>query len=305
MEDTEEVTTEHDVNLMIDDDLAQGKTDQKDEGATDVDDLLNKSDVEIKKTDEGAEKKETDKPADKGEVKVEDELKVLRQELDSLKTDKKNLQKALHGERQKLKERTKKESDVELTDEHLENIIRENTDPVTGVTDPKILLRVTRYMAERIARGEKDKAISEVDVSQKSRAVNNLLLERYPQLAEESSEMRIEIDQVKESLGLKDNPFGDAFAVGVRVVEKLPTILTNAYERGKKDALGVIAEEKRGDGIADSKLTPKGDGKSSSKDSGLTKEHLESANSLDLTASQKKIYAKLVGKNPRTVSVED
>jgi hypothetical protein len=282
------------VNITVDEGLTE--TSEVKEGSERVE---NVDDIGTDLKEKGGEKKPPEKkeaPADKGESKVEEDIKAIRSELDSLKKDKKNLQIALHKERQGKKEAPK--DDVVLTDKQLQSIIEENPD------NPEVLLRVTRYMAEKIAKGEKAAAISEVDVSQKSKAVNKLLLDRYPALADDSSEMRTEIDQVKESLGIADSPFGDAFAVGVRVVENLPTLLTNAYEKGKKDALGTVAEKKRGDKIDDTKLSPKGSGKSTVVTE-LTADQSSTAKQLNLSPSAAKIYAKLVGKQPKTLSVEE
>jgi hypothetical protein len=297
-----EEASRDEVSVIVDGGLSQDKTDQDDQkdGVTDVDNINASGDDKTDaKTKAAPKEKDAEKPADKGETKVAtDEVKTLTQRLDRLETDKKNLQIALHKERQ-AKKGTQKAEETVLTDEQLERIIEENPG------DPKIQLRVTRYMAEKIAKGMKDTAMSEVDVSQKSKAMNNLLLERYPQLSDESSDMRVEIDQVKESLGLANHPFGDAFAVGFRVFESLPTLLTNAYERGKKESLGTAAEKKRGDKIKDSELTPKGKGKPSADAEELSKEHADTAKQMNMTPSQMKIYKQLVGKQPRTLSVEE
>jgi hypothetical protein len=291
-----EIGEQPEVNLTIDAGLPE-KKEAVDSSVTDVDDILESKEKgkepPVKKEEEKKEPlpgKEKEKPAE------DDRFKTMETRLTRLEQDKKNLRIALHKERQGKKAETKE--DVTLSDEQLKNILKENPD------DPDIQLKVTRYMAEKIAKGMKDTALSEVDVSQKSKAINKLLLDRYPALADEGSEMRTEIDEVKESLGIKEHPFGDAFAVGVRVVENLPTLLTNAYNKGKEAALGTVAEKKRGEKIDESKLSPKGSGKSSVVTE-LTADQDGTAKQLNMTASQKKIYAKLVGKQPRTLSVEE
>jgi hypothetical protein len=277
------------VGLEINAGLTEDKEADPAEDVKDVDDMLN------------GEKDEKDEktPADKGEEKeVEDpKLKTMEQRLTRLEEDKKNLKIALHKERQEKKAAKAAPDDPVLTDEQLEKILEENPDSATQ-------LKVVRYMAEKIAKGERKTAIEDVNAGQRSREMNKLLLDRYPDLADEGSAMRVEIEETKENLGISDHPYGDFFAVGARVLENLPTILTNAYEKGKKEALGEKAELKRGEKINGGKLTPGGKKTAPSGVEGLTKEQNESATQMAMTPSQRKIYAQLVGKNTKTVSVE-
>lgn len=289
------------VNLSVND----GITEEKDAGEVsgsveNVDDITpDKKEPDKKEPSQKEEPEKKSAPTGKEKESAEENrFKEIEGKIARLEQDKKNLQKALHTERQKKKEPAKEDS-VTLSDDQLLGIIKENPE------NPEVLLRVVRYVSERAAKGEKAAAISEIDVSQKSKAVNNMVLERYPSLAEESSEMRTEIDAVKESLGLKDSPFGDAFAVGVKVVEQLPTLLRNAFEKGKAEALKDAAEKKRGDKIEDTKLTPKGKGKAADDADELTQDQSSTASQLGMTPSQKKIYAKLVGKQPKVLSVEE
>ncbi len=297
------------VGLEINAGLSAKEEGQTDAGAKveNVDDIkpdAESSDKETKKETKPDAKKEEkpdgdEPPADKGDKKVEeaDKLKAFETRLERLERDKKNLQIALHKERQGKKTAEKAKPEDVLTDEQLEKIIEENP-------DPKTQLRVVRYMAEKIAKGMKDTAIADVNTTQRSKAMEKLLLDRYPALAEEGSDMRVEVDEAKEHLGIKDHPYGDFFAVGSKVLESLPQLLKNAYEKGKQDAISVKAEEKRGEKIKESDLTPKGKKSATSSVDSLTKEQQETAKQMGMSPSQMKVYAKLVGKSAKTVAVE-
>ncbi|MFA5377529.1 MAG: hypothetical protein WC455_17390 [Dehalococcoidia bacterium] len=298
-----------DVHLEVNAGLSVEKDgpDAKRDEVTDADDINPDAEKRDEKKEDKKEPEQKDDkpgeepPADKGEKKVEgaedDRLKAMETRLTNLERDKKNLQIALHKERQGKKSEKSKPDAEALTDEQLEKILEDNPDPKTA-------LKVTRYMAEKIARGMKDTAIADVQTGQRSKAMENLLLERYPALADEGSDMRVEVDSEKEALGLKDHPYGDFFAVGSKVLQNLPAIIKEAYERGKKEALSVKADEKRGEKIKDADLTPKGKKSATGGVDSLTKEQKESAKQMGLTPSQMKVYANLVGKKPRTVAVE-
>lgn len=292
------------VGLTINEGLPEKKEGQAEpeKGVDDVDDLVTGDDnPEGKETPKKEKKDGEEPPADKGEKKVETAAeKALREENAILKEKKKNLERALHQERQGKKATAKEGKDeTPLNDDQLIQILRDNPDPETQ-------LRVARYVANLEAKKAKDIAIADVGTSQRSRAMNQFLSENYPSLYEDGSETRTDIDSVKVNLGIVDHPYGDFFAVGTRVLENLSKITKDAYERGKQDALAGKAEENRGKKIEEASLTPKGKGTGGKNGvEGLTKEQRETAKQMGMTPSQLKIYAQLTGKAARTVSVED
>lgn len=299
------------VTLKVTNDPAPKEKDQTDkDSVTDADDLVEESgddkdtgDTEkgkIKVSEKSDEEEKSDKtPDDKGEKKVDPKLSEFEQRLARLEKDKRDLQIALHKERQAKKAAPKKEEDAELSDEQLEQILRENPG------DEKVWLRVQNYIAQRAAKRQKVEAIQEVNTSAIKQKLDGLILSRYPDLTIEGSEMRNEVEQVKSALGLSNHPYGDFFAVGTRVLETLPQIIKDAYEKGRADGISGKADERRKDKIKGDELTPSGGKKKSGGDAELSKDQSEAAKQMNLTASQKRIYKSLVGKSPRTVSVED
>ncbi len=275
------------------------------EEIVDVDDLVENAlgGEESPKKGEKAESGETDdkkggEPKGKEPApKKSPEILALEQRLTTLETKKKNLEIALHKERQ-AKKATPKEEEAALTDDQLKKIMEENPDPDTQ-------LRVMRYMAQQVAKGAKKDAIDEVTVSAKAKQMNAYLLQNYPALADESSDMRTEVDATKEALGFTDHPYGDYIATGVRVLENLPDILKQAYEKGKVAALGEGAEAARKAKIKGEELTPGGKrGGSESGGDGLTASQKEAAKRMGLRGPALATYTKLVGRNARSITVE-
>jgi hypothetical protein len=290
------------VSLAVNEGLTETKEGQDDpeKGVENVDDLTTGPEGETgEKPLKKEEKEEKETPADKGGKKVGDdpELVKMRAEKEQLKKDLHNLRVARRQEREKAAGKESKE-DAVLTDEQLTQILRDNPDPETQ-------LRVARYVANLEANKKAKATLADVKTSQHKATMDNLLTERFPFLFEDGSEFRADIDKLKDELGLSDHPHGDFYAVGTRILENLPTLLNNAFKDGQKAALSKKADENRGKSIKDSDLTPKGKQTGKTGDEGITKEQRESASQMNLTPSQRKIYASLVGKKPRTISVQE
>jgi len=241
-------------------------------------------------------------PASDGDTPLTEDIKTLQTQLDVLKTDKTNLQKALHEQRQKLKglkqTPTKDDEDVPLTEAQLVQIYEENKD------DPKTLLRIVKHQAEQAARKASGKAVLDSDIKSKVKEADNLLLTMYPRLTEEGSEIRIATDEIKSFYNIGDNPFGDFFAMGVQVLNALPNIISAAEKRGEDKALSIKADDSRKKDIKSNQTTHSKSTPSST--AGLSKTEQETAKQLNLSPGAYKTYQKLVGnKQSKNVQVKE
>jgi len=242
----------------------------------------------------------TEEPADEEKVEdlkeaapdLSDDIAKMKSEIEQLKNDKSNLNKALHKTRQKSKE--VKEEEV-LSKDQLKSILSENEG------DPEAMLRVLEYSAEQIAKKVSSDTVSSAELKKLERESNDMLIGMYPSLAEESSDMRRAIDETKAHYGIENNPLGDLYATGIRVLNSLPSLIDAAEARGKEAGKKGIAESNRKKSIKDSDLDL---GKNVKTAKGLSDTEAAAESQLNLTEGQKKIYKQLVGKKASSVSVE-
>lgn len=232
------------------------------------------------------------------------EAEKLKSEVDRLKEDKKNLQKALHDKRFERKQEKAKDDTPVLTDDQLVAILEEHKD------DPRVLLNAIKYQAEQIAKNVKKSVMDETEVKAKQKDLDSFLKSRYPDLETEDSEMRVAVDKTKEVLGLVDNPFGDYLATGVQVLSNLEGIVKHWYEEGKKAAGSEQMDAARKKQIKDGQLTPDGGkrGGDGSDKSGLSPSQMETAKKLGFkTPAQLKLYRDqiLATSKPRSREKED
>lgn len=251
--------------------------------------------------DEKGEKKEAGDDAGKNAGKETPPVDVqqLMAEIEKLKSDKINLNKALHEERQQKKKAKTDDSGEgeELTEAQLRDLMKEHHD------DPEALFNIVQYMSRQAAKREKTAAINESEISAKRKGLENLVSQRHPDFLDPESELRKQSDKVRGELNLEDHPYGDFLALGANTYLHLPEIMKEVYARGKEDALKQVEEANREKRIEGSKLTPAG----SSKPSGgarLPKDVGTVAKQLGMTASQAKIYQRLVGNKSGIVTVE-
>ncbi len=252
--------------------------------------------------------KEEDNETDKGKKSADgkdkkpesSETEKLQTEIERLREDKKNLQKALHDKRFERKEAKTKDETPVLTDDQLVAILEEHKD------DPRVLLNAIKYQAEQIAKGVKKSVMDESEVKAKQKDIDHFLKSRYPDLDKEDSEMRDTVDKTKEMLGLNENPFGDYLATGVQVLNNLESIVQHWYEEGKKAAGSEQMDTARKKQIKDGQLTPggKGPGKGNGED-GLSLSQFETAKKLGFkTPAQLKLYRDQILATKRTRSQE-
>jgi len=244
------------------------------------------------------------KPSKKGEKKSGDEGKApdvqqLQAEIDKLKTDKVNLNRALHEERQSKKKAKTDEAEDDLTDAQLKDLMKEHHD------DPDALFNIVQYMARKVAKGEKKAALNEAEIANKRRDIDIYISKRNPDYADPESEIRKEAEKTKAQLGLEDHPYADILALGVNAYLSLPEIMKQVYAKGKEDALKEAAETNRKKDVKNSSLTPKGEGGKSSHAPALTKDIAAVAKQMNMTPGQAKVYQRLMSsKGGHSITVE-
>ena len=245
-----------------------------------VDDDLNKEE-----TPAGGEEKDAEKPD------FSLELNELKSKVEKLETDKQNLNKALHKTRQKAKETKTEEV---LSKDQLRQILEENAG------DPDTMLRVLEYQAKQFGKEAAQTVVTDDKLNSIQKEADEMLIEMYPSLAEESSAMRKAVDETKSNYGIANHQFGDLFATGVRILHALPGMIEAAEKRGREEGKKGKADEVRKESIkGDDLFKTKG-----SKDQGMTESQSSAESQLNLNKNQQAIYRKLVGKKAASVSVE-
>ncbi|MFH0826136.1 MAG: hypothetical protein V2B18_25575, partial [Pseudomonadota bacterium] len=195
----------------------------------------------------------------------------------------------------------KDDGETVLTDTQLEALMVEYKD------DPKTMLNIIKYQAERAAKGAAKKTVSDADVVKKKKETDAYVYEKYPDLTQDDSELRVSVNKTKDALDLNDHPYGELLGTSVTALMSLPTLLKNAYDKGRKDVEDGVKEKTRKDLIKDGDLTPKGKGKGDGGSKQLTADQSDVAKRLGLnTPRQQALLKKFTGsKGSRTVSVED
>ena len=201
-----------------------------------IDDFL---DGEEKPPEDKEEPKPPEKPLEKAAVDPE-KAELLRKN--------KELNRALHEERQKRKEK----DEVALTDDQILGLLEEYKD------DPRTLLNVIKYQAQQAAKGETKKAVEDEGTKAKKAEADAYLSKSFPGLNEEGSELRAAVDKTKEYIGVKDHPLGDLVGVAVEYLRAGPVLMRQAYEKGVADAKAGKVEEARKGEIKETVLSPKG-----------------------------------------------
>ena len=236
-------------------------------------------------------------PEEEEEVPLDDKYKELEDKFKALETDVKaksnkiaDLNKALHSERQakKVKKEDTEETET-FTDTQLMGILKEHQG------EPDILFNVMKQMVKQSGKDVEKKAGDAAKIAQQQQLFDSKLSQAYPDLNTEGSELRSNVDTVKDTLGISDHPFGDLFAMGTLIMNNLSNFQKDAYEQGKKEALGEKAEETRKKTVKKNAFTPTGKGSGKSDKISLTKEQLETAKGLGLTSEkQQKLYASML-----------
>lgn len=217
---------------------------EKDDDEKALSDLINIDDFLGEEEPPGGEK---EKPLEKPkEPPAEDPEKA------ELLRKNKELNRALHMERQKRKEAAPGKEEVVLSDEQVIGLLEEYKD------DPRTMLNVIKYQAAQAAKGATKQAVEDEGVKAKKAEADAYLNKSFPGLNEEGSELRAAVDKTKEYIGVKDHPLGDLIGTAVEYLRAGPTLMRQAYEKGVADAKAGKAEEARKGEIKETVLAPKG-----------------------------------------------
>lgn len=223
------------------------------------------------------------------------DVQQLMAEIEKLKADKANLNKALHEERQGKKKAKSDDAEEELSDAQLKELMKEHHD------DPSVLFNIVQYMARKIAKGEKKAAVNESEIIAKKRDLDNFIAQRHPDYGDPESELRRRAEDIKGKLDLGDHPYGDFLALASNAYIAMPDIVKQAYEKGKADAVKDALNANQKKDVKDSQLTPKGGTKAQS--AAIPKDIASVAKQMNMSPSQAKIYARLVGSNSKGGSI--
>jgi len=244
--------------------------------------------------DEEEDEKEKAKAKKKADEPDEKDKRItdLEKEVEKAKKAK---SKAFYDLRQAKKEGPESKAG-QLSKAQIRQILADNKD------DPDTLMNVVEYIAEQTAHGISSETVNAAEINRKKGELDGLLVDRYPDINEPGSDIRTEVDEAKKILGLDNHPYGDYFAVASRVLEDLPELLKDAYNKGKGET-GETAEDKRKKDIKSKQLPASKKAKAPGGE--LTGTQEETAKQMNMTPSQRKIYAKLAGNKARSVSVEE
>jgi len=257
--------------------------------------------VDILPEDDKSSEIEDDTPANEKEEVVEssDEEKKLEtapikivgdrvKELESHITD---LNKALHEARQITKKHKEVAETPPLTKQQLQQMFKDHGD------DPETMYNLVEYMTTQAAKKGTEDAVDATEISRRKAEHDKIVNSQWPDLSDSTSQLRTQANQVKDHLGIGDHPFGDYMAMGAIIVDQLPKITKEAYEKGKSEALKERTEEQRQKDVKQGKLTPTGKKMAATID--LGDNFKTTAKQMGLTSAQQKIYARLIKKSKR------
>jgi len=229
---------------------------------------------------------------------IEKEISKRQKHLDNLNIAITQLNKTLHEGRQEKKALKEGKDEEVLTDAQILGLLKEHKDD----DDPGTLLNIIKYISNQAVKGVKEEAIDGAEISRMKKEIDTGMHEAYPDLLEEGSELRVNVNEVKKNLGLNDSPFGDFLALSAMVHRDLDEIKTAEFERGKKEGGGEKPKPKVKKVVS---LTPKGKGSEKETKTTLTAAQAKTAKGMGLTTpAQQKIYAAMLNKkSAKTVEV--
>jgi hypothetical protein len=285
-EDIDEKEEILDVDASTDDDDKDDDKDTDDDVTVDVDDL----------DDDEDDDDSPDTVSAKDFSKLQSDYEKTKGEVEKLRNDKSNLNKALHEARQQKKSKDTDQEEV-LTDEQLVKILEDNAN------DPKTMLNIVKYQAEIAAKAASDKTIDIVSVNEKVKEADEMLEGMYPALNDETSEIRKAVNDTKNYYNRNDNPLGDLLATGVQVLYALPDLVEQAEKRGRAEKVKDKADNNRKEKVKENK-SARSRSTRLSEGAGLTASQAETAEQLNLSPAQMKAYKQMIG-TKGTVQVKE
>jgi hypothetical protein len=239
--------------------------------------------TETEETSEEDEEVKEEKTKDKKPPSDVDELK---KEIYELKTLKNNLQRALSQARQEKKQPSSQEV---LSPAQVKQIIAEHGD------NPEVMYNIVQYVASQST----NKQLDANRVSAMRSEHDKYISQRWPEMADEDSQLSVLAKDTMGSLQLENHPLGKYLALSSLICEQLPNYQKMAYEQGKADALKGKAEKGRQKGVKADVITPAGSGRKAQGGDNLPEQFVQTASQLNMTPGQRKIYARLVSKGAK------
>ena len=180
---------------------------------------------EVENDSEKEEEESEDTPS--GEDETKEDTESLKRELERLRKHTKDLNIALHKERQAKKQLTQKgDEEAPLTDAQIVGLLEAHEG------DAATQLQIMKYVAQQSQKKGTEEAVNQAEVSRMKKEIDSLILDSFPDLAKEDSELRVGVNTTKDNLFLDDHPLGDFLAVAAMVYNDLDNIRNEAYELG-------------------------------------------------------------------------
>jgi hypothetical protein len=221
--------------------------------------------------------------------------------IDELTSNIKNLNAGAYKMRKALeaKDTTDKDEDGKFTDTQLLGMLREHKD------DDAVQLQIMKHVSEESSKKIEAKVVDAAEIAATKKQVDSFITKNWPEINEEGSDLRKDVDEAKKMLRIEDHPYSDYLGIAAALVTNLPDMITAAEERGKSAKIKDKNETNRKQSIKDNKLSNKG--KKTGAEVKLPAQAQETAKQLGLTKSQIKIYKQMLGpekgKQPITVEV--
>lgn len=244
---------------------------------------------------EEKEEEESEEIEAKNEDEKPDPVKDLNDKITKQAEQIKNLNIALSEQRAKRKEEKGEKAEPALTEPQLLALFREHKD------DPDTLYNLTKYMVDQGSKKGKEEAVDAAEISRTQKEISNELLKQYPDLADDSSDIKQSVSKVKSNLRISDHPYADLLAISAMTYNSMPDLLKAEFEKGKAEGMKAKnTEEARKEGIKNGKLTG-GNGDNKPKKPGMSKNAMDIANRIGLSESGKKTYLKLLAKKTEEI----
>jgi hypothetical protein len=221
---------------------------------------------------------------------LEKRLAEIEKNYTSASTHIKDLQKALHQTRQEnkaLKEGKAAEPEAQFTDAQLKQILEEHGN------DWGVVLNVLNQKVKQETLKTKAAVVDDVETKQIKANLDGFLERELPEIKQEGSELRTQVDATKEKMRLGDHPYGDFLASAAILMTNWKKIQTEREEALKKELLGDKVETKRKEVVKQTSISSKG---SKAGETGriLPADVAGKAKQMGLNKRQTEIYAKLL-----------
>lgn len=290
----DEDTFEIDDELDEDQDDKEGDKDKGESKEDDEDTLegVQFGDDDEDEDDESAADDKEDKESkdDKDDKKKDEEPTEFEKRIEKQEKQIKNLNIALHGLRQEKQKAKEEKGEPALTETQLTELFKEHKD------DPDTLYSLVSYMVKQGSKTAQDNAVDATEISQRKKELDTGIVEAFPDLAQEDSELRTDTNKTIKSMRLEDHPYKDFLAISAMVHKDLEGIKNYEYERGKKEALASNADASRKKKAKETNLSPPGGGGLKNKSGKMNTNMEDVAKRLGLSKRGRNVYQQLVKK---------